>query len=332
MRNLNNRGQAATEFVIAAVFILIPLFFIIPLLGKYIDIRHATVQQARYEAWEYTVWAGPKEKTKYGHKEEQFVGAKKYDDVREEGRLLFFTDPFQKKYGTAQQMKGLNPLWVDHRGETLFVPGSRQQGVSKESQSPDPTGGVANTIFTAFNWIYKIFGRVLTFFRVGATFDAVYNRGYYSTELQVKVRSPEQIVPLLQLDGVQTTEGKPLLFQGRAAVQSNFWNSGSAEMATKQSKGLVFSAILSPVTNVVNNILNVLQKSLDVISKVLPVKVKLPQLPDFGYVHEDLVPYEHLESVAKDGSGAKTLPSLHEAGGLYYYKVKDKKDKKSGGK
>lgn len=50
------RGQAMTEFVIAAAFVLMPLFIFVPLLGKYIDFKHSAIQAARYEAWEYTVW------------------------------------------------------------------------------------------------------------------------------------------------------------------------------------------------------------------------------------------------------------------------------------
>ena len=50
------RGQAMTEFVIAATFVLLPMFVFIPMLGKYIDFKHATIQAARYQAWEYTVW------------------------------------------------------------------------------------------------------------------------------------------------------------------------------------------------------------------------------------------------------------------------------------
>ncbi|MEX2479676.1 MAG: hypothetical protein WD928_02330 [Gammaproteobacteria bacterium] len=51
-----SHGQAMTEFVIAATFVLIPLFIFIPLLGKYIDLKHSAIQSARYQAWEYTVW------------------------------------------------------------------------------------------------------------------------------------------------------------------------------------------------------------------------------------------------------------------------------------
>ena len=45
-----------TEFLICASFALVPLFFGISLLGKYIDIKQTAIQAARYEAWEYTVW------------------------------------------------------------------------------------------------------------------------------------------------------------------------------------------------------------------------------------------------------------------------------------
>lgn len=49
-------GQAMTEFVIAATFVLVPLFVFVPMLAKYIDFKHASIQAARYQAWEYTVW------------------------------------------------------------------------------------------------------------------------------------------------------------------------------------------------------------------------------------------------------------------------------------
>ena len=49
-------GQAMTEFQICAAYVLIPLFLMVPLLAKYIDIKHATISAARYQAWEYTAW------------------------------------------------------------------------------------------------------------------------------------------------------------------------------------------------------------------------------------------------------------------------------------
>ena len=50
------KAQALTEFIITAAFVLVPLFLMVPLIAKYIDIKHATINAARYQAWEYTVW------------------------------------------------------------------------------------------------------------------------------------------------------------------------------------------------------------------------------------------------------------------------------------
>ena len=49
---VNCRGQAMTELTVASAWILVPLFLLIPLLGKYIDLRHTAIQAARYATWE----------------------------------------------------------------------------------------------------------------------------------------------------------------------------------------------------------------------------------------------------------------------------------------
>jgi len=52
----DQRGQAMTELNIVTAFVLLPLFLLIPIMGKYIDIKHTTVQTARYMAWERTAY------------------------------------------------------------------------------------------------------------------------------------------------------------------------------------------------------------------------------------------------------------------------------------
>ena len=49
-------GQAIVEFIIAAMFFLIPLYLIIIALGKFSDVQAGASQAARYAAWERTVW------------------------------------------------------------------------------------------------------------------------------------------------------------------------------------------------------------------------------------------------------------------------------------
>ena len=49
-------GQAIVEFIVAAMFFLIPLYLIIIALGKFADVQAGATQAARYAAFERTVW------------------------------------------------------------------------------------------------------------------------------------------------------------------------------------------------------------------------------------------------------------------------------------
>jgi len=55
MRCMN--GQSSTEFLVLTL-VLLPLFLIVPLLGKQLDIAHAAASASRYVAFEGTVRNG----------------------------------------------------------------------------------------------------------------------------------------------------------------------------------------------------------------------------------------------------------------------------------
>ena len=50
------RGQAMAEFVVSVAFVFLPLFVLVPPLGKLADIQHENQLAARYVTWERTVW------------------------------------------------------------------------------------------------------------------------------------------------------------------------------------------------------------------------------------------------------------------------------------
>ncbi len=54
----SQNGQALIEFTIAAAFLLVPLFLMLAYVAKYHDMQSATIQAARYAAWERTVYFG----------------------------------------------------------------------------------------------------------------------------------------------------------------------------------------------------------------------------------------------------------------------------------
>ena len=137
MSKLKQRGQAMTEFVISATYVLIPLFIAIPLLAKYIDIKQASVQAARYAAWEYTVWYDDENNDDYDILDNYDSGISGYatpekslELVQNESRRRFYsrvgTNPTVGADNdvdalTITDMGGwqtstANPMWQNHRG------------------------------------------------------------------------------------------------------------------------------------------------------------------------------------------------------------------------
>lgn len=304
------RGQAATEFIIVAAFVLVPLFLIVPLLGKYIDIKHAAIQHARFGAWEYTVWNGDNEKVMSGIKDSQSAGVRKFVKTEERGRKYFFGDRTAPDYGTHLAGSGIDPLWTDHRG-TALLRTSSISGEIKENNTPVPfgkIGEITQTLFQFLGDVISYFGKLLRLLGTDAEFDAINTKGYYTSEVKVEVRSLGQILPR---DPAPDDQGQrashPLTFSAKAAVQSNNWNSGSRENATSESRGLVVTSLLSPISSPINKVLGGLN---DLVGKIPLLRIKAPGMPEFGYVKDDLIPYEHIEGNKK---------KLQKKQGLYSY-------------
>lgn len=311
-------GQAVTEFVIAAVFVLVPLFIIIPLVGNYIDIQHAAIGQARYEAWEYTAWFGPHEHIMTGV--DDFIsGVKKYEDTQVEGQHYFFSNFWGSSYVDDVSTLETNPAWKDHRGDSLFVQpnddlGRKGQLIEGKTLGNSFAASVFNFIIDFMGKLTSLFGDLLHLLGVKATFDAIYTGGYFSSEVQVQVRSLPDILPFQSLSDVTAPATiKPLTVNAKAAVLSNSWNAAGREHAAQESRGLVLTALLSPISDTVNTLIYGVEK----VESFLPIKgIELPGMPDFGYVKDDLVPYEHLEENTKE---TKTSYKLS------YYGEKEKK-------
>jgi hypothetical protein len=110
-RMKNQHGQALTEFLVAALAI-IPLFLLIPLIGKYQDISNATMMAGRYAAFDATT-----------HNAEQ-GGWKPSDQLADELRRRFFSNsdaPIKTKDTAGDFKANQNLLWVDPQGHALIA-------------------------------------------------------------------------------------------------------------------------------------------------------------------------------------------------------------------
>ncbi len=104
-------GQSTIEFIVVS-FVLVPLFLIVPLLGKYLDIAHTTQIASRYVAFEGAV-----------HHSSSVKGWKTDAELATEVRRRFYSrnDNSIKTGDVVSEIEGdRNPLWVDHRTDALL--------------------------------------------------------------------------------------------------------------------------------------------------------------------------------------------------------------------
>jgi len=313
-------GQAATEFVIAAVFLLVPLFIIIPIVGSYIDIKHAAIGQARYEAWEYTVWFGPDENIMSGVDDNMSTGVKTYEKTRQEGLHYMLSNFWNDSYVNDTSYIQPNLAWTDHHGQSLFYDDGEDLGRTgdiSEGRALEKSvlGALINGSMEAWSFVAKGFGTLLKGLNVKAKFDAIDTAGYFKSEVNYRVNSLDDILPVQTVANIPSPAApKPLTFSAKAAVQTNNWNAAGREHAAQESRGLILTALLSPVSDSLNTIVAGIEK----VVNLFPIKTFEPfGFPDFGYVKDDLIPYEHLKESNKE---TKTSYKLN-----YYGEKEEKK-------
>src|SRR5262249_22335117 len=150
-----NAGQAMVEFLIAATTVLIPLFLIVPLLGKYMDMKATAIQAARYAAWERTVWFGST----------NWSAAQKTDtQIQQEVQWRFFSDSATLKFQDTDMNAGgwagtgPKPLWRDRAGNPMLV--TYNSDVT-EASTTGATPGLMNTILDPVVSAIGVVGNIL---------------------------------------------------------------------------------------------------------------------------------------------------------------------------
>jgi hypothetical protein len=140
-RGTAQAGQAIIEFLVAGL-VLIPLFVLMPLIGKYLDIKETTIAASRKLAFECTV--------RYADCS-NLAGNPSFAD---EIRMRFFSgDPspvLTNDYPAQDAIEAGqgNPLWVDDKGAPLLEKYS-DVGIEADAGTVDPGGAVVNQLLRA---------------------------------------------------------------------------------------------------------------------------------------------------------------------------------------
>ena len=324
------RGQAMTEFQIAAVYILVPLFLFIPMLGKYIDIKHATIEAARYQAWEYTAWLNAADDHDIMN---NFTSAtvpyKSPAETRAEAQQRFFSAIREGEnavpISTTDRSDGWdvedrNPLWTDHKAQPLFT-GTMSSTISTGNDTPGfkifgvDSGDIISLILDGLDFVFDAFGTLLSIIpgNSGAEFSAINTDGYTRSDVQ----SPVRMFPGA-VDAHKTAYWRSI--PANAGVLSETWGSGGMLHTYNQVGGAVPTTLLKELLT-----MPVMGEIWDVISFLAPELTRCkptfhsPLIGDegslwLGYVDSDTVHPDRLSGggthVCDDAGRCRLKPNL----------------------
>jgi hypothetical protein len=242
-----------TEFQICAAYVLVPLFLIVPLVAKYIDIKHATINAARYQAWEYTAWYNSADDHDIV---DNFSAArvpyKSPESTRAESERRLFSyiregdDALPVTAGDSGgwEAADMNPLWTNHRGEPLYG-GALGASIDTANDTPGyrifgfDTGTIVNLILDVLDFVFDSFGTLLSIIpgNAGNEFSAINTEGY----TRVGVEAPIYLYPGV----IDVAEGSiAASLHARAGVLSEGWNAGGTDHTYRQVGGAIPSTLL----------------------------------------------------------------------------------------
>jgi hypothetical protein len=272
-------GQAMVEFLIAATTVLIPLFLIVPLLGKYMDMKSTAIQAARYAAWERTVWFGSTD----------WTAAEKSDvQIQQEVQQRFFSNTATAKFQAGDMNVtngwgggGPKPLWVDRAGNPMLV--AYNSNVTQGSARAD-SPGLMNAILDPVVSAIGVVGNIL-----GAAF-VLDMESLYTSTVTARVQPTRPITQVLgNKSDLETFATVTPIFTEKNVLIANGWTAKGAEQTKTQTEGLTPTSFLQRAP--ISDILTVIQYLAYVFAPELaPDHLKLG-----GVIQPDVVPDDRLK-------------------------------------
>jgi hypothetical protein len=275
------KGQAMTEFLIAASFFLVPLFLAMSLIAKYIDIKQANVQAARYQAWEYTVWyANDTERDYFGNDGEIMSGftaadqpIKAASETRNESKQRFYRNPGNENttfpildadQTAPWDAAEANPLWRNHRGQPLYAAADGDVATlasSEDTPTIPVVGGIMNLLLDGIGVAFNIIGKILGAIQSPVGFNAINTNGYAVANESMEIsanRTFNRMAGLpatraYRLDGTDNIKingnsvANSFSIATTASVLTDGWSAGGGDQVYRQAGGTVPTTVLNAI-------------------------------------------------------------------------------------
>jgi hypothetical protein len=217
-KTLPQRGQALVEFLIAASLLLVPLFFMISYVAKYHDMQAATIQAARYAAWERTVYFGSGDWA-------SGTATKSDATIQNEIRSRFLS---ARGTGFANPTTENNSIWSDHAGEPILGTWSQ---TSPSAQTP----GTGDYVLVKVKDIIATIGKVL-----GADGFKLDMKSLYSAEVSVTPANSNAISRIFAgADGSFSL----LTLTEKNVMVANGWSANGKTFVEKQTGSLALTNV-----------------------------------------------------------------------------------------
>lgn len=128
------KGQSSVELLVAGALLLVPLFILVPLLGKYIDLQSSVLEASRYAAFQRTAWS------QSGRRNGWTAGQRSDSDIATRAILRYFSITGQPLASTGARLSAYKPrgLWSDQAGHALLPKYGDITVSLGQAATPDP--------------------------------------------------------------------------------------------------------------------------------------------------------------------------------------------------
>ncbi len=282
-------GSALTELIVLSI-VMIPLMFMVPMLGKLVDLRHTAISASRYVAWEEAMGSAANDSSRSA----PMVGSR------------FFASPdsaivSQHSGGAGAPGNGENPLWgevnvnqqeTNNENSSFWSVFNFQDTVQSNAQSlaasvsDESIGGVAGTVSESIDTMASVLG-----FADGVRWD-LQGGDYARGEISIEAKVGNLLGPVNGLCGEstgstgtpnQSTTESSICFTESTAILSDTWSvpetENVEEAVESHTRSFVPGVVLEPVGRFLSHLGN------------LPVVEELEDLEHaFGYVDASQLP------------------------------------------
>jgi hypothetical protein len=260
------QGSAMTEFAVLCL-VMVPMFSIMPILGKVSDVNQTTIQASRYAAWERTI-----------HDE----GEKNDDRLSVEVSNLFYSDPDELVRTNEGLLSGddhVNQFWtgygvVDGEQSRLVGDSSNKLKSFVATSNEGLPGSVSGILSGGVSSILS----AMSDFSGNGSWDVEEN-GLYVARVGANIKSNSF------LDGDKDCEDQEndevfSCLRRHNAILVDSWAASGSDQVEQRVKSMVPTGALEPVANLTK------------VMSIVPFMKEFGKLDEdaFGYVAPDVLP------------------------------------------